>query len=116
MHAFEIWVAVEPMENGWRARLIDAIEKDERTPRAISLAAGLGPNYLTQMLARGTSPSTSAVVALCDVLGISLTYLFTGAEMTPEDEELLRLSGELPERRKALLIEMARSWKDDEPH
>lgn len=104
------------MENAWRERLVKAIEKDGRTPRAISLAAKLGPNFLAQMLSRGTSPSTAAVVALCDILGISLTYLFTGAEMSPEDEELLRLSGELPERKKALLLDMARSWRDDEAH
>jgi transcriptional regulator with XRE-family HTH domain len=109
-------VLVSVMENEWRQRLISAIEADPRTPRAISMAAGLGPNFLNQMMARGTSPSTSAVVALSQALGISLTYLFTGAEMTPEDEELLRLSGNLPEDRRQLLLAMARSWRAGEQH
>lgn len=104
------------MENEWRQRLISAIEEDPRSPRAISIDAGLGPNFLGQMMARGTSPSTSAVVALCETLGISLTYLFTGAEMSPEDEELLRLSGNLPEDRRKLLLAMARSWRAGEQH
>lgn len=102
------------MGKTWRDRLLEAIEKDGRTPRAISLAANLGPNFLGQMIRRGTAPSTPAVVALCQVLKISLTYLFTGVEMSPEDEELLSLSGNLPDERKALLIQMARSWQDGE--
>jgi hypothetical protein len=109
-------VVVLLMENGWRHRLIAAIEADPRTPRAISLDAGLGPNFVGQMIERGTSPSTNAVVALAQTLGLSLTYLFTGAEMTPEDEELLRLSGNLPEDRRKLLLAMARSWRAGEQH
>lgn len=104
------------MENGWRTRLLEAIEKDPRSPRAISLDAGLGPNYLDQMMRRGTAPSTPAVVALCETLKISITYLFTGVEMSREDEELLSISGRLPHDRKALLLQMARSWRGDEPH
>ena len=66
------------MNTEWRDRLLKAIEKDERSPRAISLAAKLGPNYLAQMIERGTAPSTTALVSLCDVLGVSVTYLFMG--------------------------------------
>lgn len=98
----------------WRARLLKAIEGDGRSPRAISLAAKLGPNYLAQMIERGTAPSTQALVSLCDVLNVSVTYIFTGANMTPDQEELLRLSAELPERQKELLIEMARQLKAPE--
>lgn len=104
------------MDTAWRQRLIAAIEKDERTPRAISLAAGLGPNYLNQMIERGTSPSIPALVALCGVLSLSLTYIFTGAEMTPGQEELLRLSSELPDQQQDLLVDLARQLRGAEPH
>jgi transcriptional regulator with XRE-family HTH domain len=104
------------MDTDWRDRLMQAIERDVRTPRAISLAAKLGPNYLSQMLDRGTSPSTQALVVLCDILGVSLTYIFTGAEMSREDEELLRLASDLPGKQKDLLIEMARQLQDAAPH
>lgn len=40
------------MEDGWRERLLKAIDEDGRSDRAISLAAGLGPNFISQM--RGT--------------------------------------------------------------
>jgi hypothetical protein len=102
------------MSNEWRARLLKAIESDGRSPRAISLAAKLGPNYLAQMIERGTAPSTPALVALCNVLGISVTYVFTGAHMTPDQEELLRLAAEMPDRQKDLLIEMARQLRASE--
>lgn len=91
-----------------------SIEADGRSPRAISLAAKLGPNYLTQMIERGTAPSTPALVSLCDVLGISLTYVFTGATMTPDQEELLRLSAEMQDHQKDLLVEMARQLRASE--
>lgn len=104
------------MDTGWRQRLIAAIENDERTPRAISLAAGLGPNYLNQMIERGTSPSIPALVSLCRALSLSLTYIFTGAEMTPEQEELLRLSAELPDQQKDLLVDLARQLRGVVPH
>ncbi|HEX9595743.1 MAG TPA: helix-turn-helix transcriptional regulator [Anaerolineales bacterium] len=103
------------MDTRWRERLVQAIESDGRTPRAISLAANLGPNFISQMLERGTSPSTQALVSLCGVLGVSLTYIFTGAEMSPEDEDLLRLAAVLPEKQKDLLIEMARQLQDGGP-
>jgi transcriptional regulator with XRE-family HTH domain len=102
------------MGSKWRERLIEAIEADGRSPRAISLAANLGPNYLAQMIERGTAPSTPALVSLCEVLNVSLTYIFTGAAMSPDQEELLRLSAELPEKQKDLLIEMARQLKAPE--
>ena len=104
------------MDTDWRNRLLAAIETDPRTPRAISLAANLGPNFLSQMIERGTSPSTQALVSLCETLGVSLTYIFTGAEMTPDQEELLRLSAKMPDRQKDLLIEMARQLQAGEPH
>ena len=104
------------MDTAWRQRLIEAIEKDERTPRAISLAAGLGPNYLNQMIERGTAPSIPAFVSLCGTLGVSLTYIFTGADMSPGQEELLRVSAELPHQKRKLLVDLARQLRGDEPH
>ena len=102
------------MTSPWRDRLMKSIEADGRSPRAISLAAKLGPNYLTQMIERGTAPSTPALVSLCDVLGLSLTYVFTGANMTPDQEELLRLSAEMQDHQKDLLVEMARQLRASE--
>lgn len=104
------------MENQWRKRLTDAIERDGRTPRAISIAADLGPNFITQMVSRGTAPSTPALVSLCAALGVSLTYIFTGAEMTPGEEELLTLAADLEDDSKDLLIDLARKLQAPSQH
>lgn len=103
------------MKTDWRDRLIEAIDRDGRSLRAISRAANLGSNYLTQMRERGTAPTTQALVSLCDVLGVSVTSILIGAAMSPSEEELLRLAAGLSDRKKDLLIEMARQLQEAEP-
>src|SRR5690554_6377628 len=92
------------VRESWGRRHIDAIDADERSERQISLAAGLGPNFVGQMKKAGKMPSASAVLRLCRALWVSVTYIFTGAKMTPEDEEFLtRFSALHPDQKKALL-------------
>lgn len=67
------------MSETWRDRLLKAIDEDERSDRAISLAAGLGPNFISQM--RGTKsaapkkPNIAYVQKIADVLGKDLTSI-----------------------------------------
>lgn len=74
------------MENGWRDRLLAAIDEDERSDRAISLAAGLGPNFISQM--RGTKaaapkkPNIEYVRKLAAVLNRDLSAI-----IGPDDAE-----------------------------
>jgi len=103
------------MKTEWRDNLVRAIERDGRSLRAISVAAGLGQNYLNQMLVRGTAPTTTALVSLCDVLGVSVTSILTGGDLGPSEEELLRISSGLSDRQIDLLIELARQMKEAEP-
>ena len=80
------------MQNAdWLKRLICAVEEDPRTFQAISLAAGLGQNYVSQMVKRRTMPTTNAVLQLCRVLGKSPNYIFTGADIDADASEFLRL-------------------------
>ncbi len=53
---------------GWRERLAAAIEKDGRSPRAVSLAIGRSGGYVRSILVSGKEPSLDAFVALCDEL------------------------------------------------
>ena len=79
------------MENDWYDRLLRAIERDERSPRAISLAAGCGPNYLQQMMKDGKRPGVDRLLRILAALGsASSLYVLTGVEFTDEDEELFR--------------------------
>lgn len=70
------------MHPDWKQRLIKAIDDDERSDRAISLAAKLGANFIGQMRGSETSspkePSVQAVLALSDQLGIQPVELFAG--------------------------------------
>lgn len=67
---------IATMHEGWKDRLLQAIDADGRSDRAISLAAGLGPNFISQM--RGTTtaapkkPNIEYVRKLADALGKDL--------------------------------------------
>jgi len=60
-----------PSDFGWRRRLSLVVEASGRSKRSISLAAGLGPNYLREILA-GKSPTLDYMILLCKELGIRL--------------------------------------------
>lgn len=97
------------MEN-WRDRLIEAINKDGRSYRALSLEAGLGPNYVNQLLAPNSrGPTASALIKLLAVLKVSPTYIISGSPLTPEHEELLYLATRLSPQGRSNLIEFLRS-------
>lgn len=80
------------MDNSWYPRLLEAIERDPRSRTAISIAAGLGPNYLQQMIKDGKEPGANKLERLLAALGTASTfYIMTGIEAGPEDEEFLRV-------------------------
>lgn len=67
------------MKDDWKERLFAAIDGDQRSDRAISLAAGLGPNFISQM--RGTKsaapkkPNIEYVRKLAKALGKDLSTI-----------------------------------------
>lgn len=79
------------MMDGWRERLLAAVDADPRSDRAISLKAGLGPNFLNNLRNNETEPGIKKVLKLAQELNVSLAALFLGQETTPEDEEFLTL-------------------------
>lgn len=89
----------------WRTRLIEAVDKDERSDRAISRAAGLGPNFVNELRRSEKSPSVDNVIALIRQLGLSEAYVFSGFELSGADAELMRVFLALsPSNREALLV------------
>jgi len=79
----------------WFVRLSGEIERrvmlDDKiySYRNISLGAGLGPNYVEQLLkSQGRkNPQISEFTKLCEYLNLSLVYVLTGVEMSHRDEE-----------------------------
>ena len=91
------------MESGWIHRLWEALEKDGRSLRAISLAADLGPNYLNQTRSRATHPVSDKLASILDALGPEAAlYIMTGLEISAEDQAFLKLLSRYgPEEKKA---------------
>ena len=94
-------------QDEWRKRLKEAAEG--KSLRAVSLAAGCSPGYLHGILRSNKEPTIARLVKLCDVLGVSVTYVVLGIAWNPTQERLLRLMSELPDEQKALLLDLAKS-------
>lgn len=87
----------------WRARLAEAVEKNDKSARAISLAAGLGPGYVHSILKEGKDPTVDNLLAIAKQVNLSLSYLIYGVDLSRESEELLQLIQERPHSRRAVL-------------
>lgn len=55
-------------------------------------------------MAGGKAPSADRVVKLAEALNISSSYIFTGVEMTKDDEEFLRLVSQMSAEEKRHLL------------
>ena len=87
----------------WRARLQKAIDDSGMSYRAVSLAANKGPGYIHSILSEGKDPSVNNLIAVCEVVGVSLSHVLYGFDISPETEEILTLLQEDPGARPALL-------------
>lgn len=96
------------MVEAWQERLEDAVRKDGRKPRSISIAAGLGPNYLSEVFTKGKVPSVDNLLKLCAELHVSATFVLTGSEVSPESEEMLSLLAGLDVEAQSTLLNLAR--------
>jgi len=92
------------MTSDWRTRLANAIERDPRSGREIARECGFGVNFVSELLAGEKTPSTDKVIKLAEVLGLSLSYVFTGLEMSRQDEDFLRIVAQMNDREKEALL------------
>ncbi len=97
----------------WRARLLAAIDADGRSDRAISLAAGLSPNFVHQMRG-GIEPGVKKVLRLAAEVKISLAELFYGRDFTHEDEQFLALLQSASEEERRSLLALLRARRSSE--
>ena len=86
----------------WFERLITVIESDDRSKRQLSADAGLGPNYVSQMLNRKSDQQVDKVMRLIETLGPeSALWILTGTKMSATDVEVFRLASSLDDDLKA---------------
>jgi transcriptional regulator with XRE-family HTH domain len=86
------------MSEGWLKRLKAAVDADGRTPRAISLAAGVNPNYLSELFTLDKQMAVDKLLKLCDALNISAAWVLTGLKASRREEEMLAILSQLPDR------------------
>lgn len=90
-------------DTNWRTRLEEAITKSGKSRRAISIAAGRGPGYIHSLLKEGKDPTVDNLMQVCEVIGVSLSHVLYGVEISPETEEVLSLLEKNPGAREGIL-------------
>lgn len=99
------------MTGDWRGRLQAEIDKRGISYRRLSLDAGLGEAYVSELYRLGKDPTIGSLTKIAETLNVSVAYLMTGADVSREGEEFLAILAELPDaEREALrrLIQAAR--------
>lgn len=90
----------ERPESGWRGRLVDELKlrtkrdaRDKADTRpsmsAASLEAGLGRNFVQQVINGQQSVGLDNLIALCEVLEISVSHILTGVRWDQDIQEAL---------------------------
>ena len=74
--------------------------------RSISLEAGFGPGYLHDILVVRKDPKLDSVLKIADTLRIGLGQLLYGLDIGPQEEELLRLYAQLPDRQRRAVLDL----------
>ena len=97
--------------DGWRDRLRVAVEESGKSLREISDASGRGKGYMFSILSEGKDPSVENLATVCDVIGVSLTWILYGFDISPETEALMRAAEASPETRAHLLALLAERQK-----
>ena len=88
---------------GWRNRLEQAVTKDGRSLRDISLAAGLSHGYLHGILRDNKEPTLDRFIKICKQLNVSVSYALLGMNVTPSVERIILAVQDDPDRQEALL-------------
>lgn len=92
------------IDDAWRERLKIALEASGRSMRDVSIKAGKGKGYLHSILGEMKDPTIDYLIAVCNELGVSVSYILYGLDVTGEQEEILRLLREAsPAAREGIL-------------
>lgn len=86
-----------------RERLANALKEKGISMRKASLDSGLSDTFLHGVLKLKRDPSVLNLAKVCDTLGLSLSYVMSGNDLSPEAEEVVRLLQDNPSKRTAIL-------------
>jgi hypothetical protein len=91
------------IDDAWKLRLSQAIKDAGKSPRSVSLATGNGPGYVHSILKEGKKPTVENLIAVCDVIPVSLVWVLYGTDVAPDDLEIIRALRGDPATRQAIL-------------
>ena len=95
------------MRQDWFERLICAIKEDGRPYKQISEQAGLGVNFVSQMVNSRKYPSGENIRKIIDVMpGASTAEIFLGLEISDQNLEFLSLLERLGPEDQAAIHQM----------
>lgn len=92
----------------WRTRLIQAVDADGRSDRAISEASGLGVNFVNELRKGEKEPGVNKVIRLAETLSLSLGFVFSGADVSAQEEADLKTFLALSPGNRAAILTLAR--------
>jgi hypothetical protein len=75
----------------WKQRLADGVKASGKSMRKISLDAKLGAGYVNSILNENKDPTIGNLARICEAANLSLYYVLVGADISPQDEDLLTL-------------------------
>lgn len=97
----------------WFYRLIEAIKNSGFGKREISQKAGLGRNFVHQMIADEKMPTVPNMLSICRVIDASPVNILTGADLDRENLEILRLLSSLPQAQRTSFLGLIRNVAED---
>lgn len=104
------------MDDEWFDRILEAVQRDGRDMKAISLDANLGENYVQQMVSKRKKPRIDTLIKLLRALGrADALYIITGAKFTDEDRRLLDVAAQLDDAGKRALIAAFAALREPPP-
>ena len=95
------------MKDDWFERLLTSINEDGRPYKRISEDAGLGRNYVSQMVRERKRPNGDSILRIIKVLpGASTAEIFLGLEISDQNLEFLTLLDRLGPEDQAAIHQM----------
>jgi transcriptional regulator with XRE-family HTH domain len=98
------------MPKQWRVRLRAAIQRSGKPMYQVSVEAGLGKTYVSELFRKKKEPTIGPLQRICSVLNVSTSSILEGYELTPNTERIVKIVSLMtPEEQEAWFLLMRRS-------
>ncbi len=98
----------------WRDRLSAEIHSKGVKLTHLSTSLGFHRDYVSNVISGKAKPSAEKLKAICDGIGVSFSYVLTGARQFGDQENLMRDLANLPEDSLHALRDLMKSGAFDQ--